>query len=106
VKTKNGKCVTTSEGQLKRWREIFKEILNSNCPPYEEEEGDAFSPPTTSIRTPSKREVIYALKSMKNRKAAGSNNIPAKILKLDSSKAADMLLLFQEIWHREKFLKE
>jgi hypothetical protein len=39
-----------------------------------------------SVRTPSKREVIYI------------------ILKLDPSKAADMLLpLFQEIWQRQIF---
>jgi hypothetical protein len=39
---------------------------------------------------------------MKNRKAAGSDKIPAEILKLDSSKAADMFLpVFQEIWQKE-----
>jgi hypothetical protein len=52
-----------------------------------------------SVRIPSKREVIYAIKSMKNKRAAGLDKIPADILKLNSSKAADMLLpLFQEIW--------
>jgi hypothetical protein len=45
-----------------------------------------------SVRTPSKREVIYAIKLIKNGKAAGSDNIPAELLKLDSSKAAKMLL--------------
>jgi hypothetical protein len=60
-----------------------------------------------NVRTPSKREVIYAIKSMKNGKAAGSDNIPAELLKLYSLKAADMLLsLFQEIWQREIFPKE
>jgi hypothetical protein len=44
---------------------------------------------------------------MKIGKAAGSDNIPAEILKLDSSKAADMLLpLFQEICQKERFPKE
>jgi regulator of replication initiation timing len=37
VKTKDGKCITTSEVWLQRWREFFKEILNSDCPPNEEE---------------------------------------------------------------------
>lgn len=64
-------------------------------------------PQLYSVRTPSKREVIYAIKSMKNRKAAGSDSIPAELLKLDSPKAADMLLsLFQWIWQREIFPKE
>jgi hypothetical protein len=57
-----------------------------------------------SVRTPSQGEVIYIMKSMKNEKAAGSDSIPAKILKFDPSKAADKLLpLFQEIWQREIF---
>jgi hypothetical protein len=44
---------------------------------------------------------------MKNRKTAGLDNIPAVILKLDISKAADMLLpLSQEIWQKERFPKE
>jgi hypothetical protein len=54
-----------------------------------------------SVRTPSKREVIYALKSMKNGQAAGSDKISAEILKFDSSKAADMFLpLFHKIHQR------
>jgi hypothetical protein len=78
------------------------------CPPYEEEEVTHSVPQLQiSIRTPLKRKVIYAIKSMKNGKVAGLNNIPAEILKLDSSKAADtLLLLFQEIWQRERFPKE
>jgi RecB family exonuclease len=54
-----------------------------------------------------KREVIYAIKSTKNGKAAGSDNIPAETLKFDPSKAADMLRpLFQGFWQRERFPKE
>jgi hypothetical protein len=101
VKTKAGKYITTCEGQLQRWREFFKEILNSDCSPYEEEDEEltrSVLQLQISVRTPSKREVIYAIKSMKNGEAAGLDNIPAKILTLDFSKASDMLLpLFQEI---------
>jgi hypothetical protein len=43
---------------------------------------------------------------MKNGKAVGVDNIHAEILKLDLSKAADMLLLlFQNVWQRERFPK-
>jgi hypothetical protein len=62
VRTKDGECVTTSEGQLQRWREFFKEILTSDCPPYEDEEEEVtHSDPQlqVSLRTPSEREVIY-----------------------------------------------
>jgi hypothetical protein len=95
-------------GQLQRWKEFFKEILNTDCPPYEEEEVMHSVPQLQiSVRTPSKREVKYAIKSMKNGKAAGSDNRPPKIPKRESSQAADMLLpLFQEIWQEEIFPKE
>jgi hypothetical protein len=60
-----------------------------------------------SVRTSSKREVIYAIESMKNGKATGLDNISAEMSKLGSSNATDMLLpLFQEIWQRQRFPKE
>jgi hypothetical protein len=97
VKSKDRKCITTSEGHLQRQREFSKEILNSDCPPYQEEEATHSVPQLQiSARKPPKTEVIYVIKSMKNGKAAGLDTIPIEILKLDSSKAADMLLpLFQ-----------
>ena len=36
-----------------------------------------------SVRPPSKREIVNAIKAMKNGKAAGADNIPAEVLKLD-----------------------
>jgi hypothetical protein len=44
---------------------------------------------------------------MKKGKAAGSDNIPAEVLKADPYATADILLpLFQDIWQKEKFPKE
>jgi hypothetical protein len=44
---------------------------------------------------------------MKNGKAAGADNIPAEVLKANPYMLADILLpLFQDIWQKEKFLKE
>jgi hypothetical protein len=60
-----------------------------------------------SIRSPSKREIVNAIKAMKNGKAAGTDNIPAEVLKVDPYMSADILLpLFQIIWQKEKFNKE
>jgi hypothetical protein len=51
-----------------------------------------------SIRPPSKREIVNAVKAMKNEKAAGADNIPAEVLKADPYMSADILLpLFQDI---------
>jgi hypothetical protein len=47
-----------------------------------------------STRLPSKREIVDAIKAMKNGKAAGPDNIPAVILKADPYAAADILPLF------------
>jgi hypothetical protein len=59
-----------------------------------------------SVRPPSKREIVNAIKAM-NGKAAGADNIPAEVLKADPYMSADILLpLFQDIWQREKFPKE
>ena len=60
-----------------------------------------------SIRSPSKREIVNAIKAMKNGKAAGADNIPAEVLKADPYKSADILLpLFQDLWQKETFPKE
>jgi hypothetical protein len=60
-----------------------------------------------SIRPPSKREIVNAIKAMKNGKAAGANNIAAEVLKADPYISADILLpLFQGIWQKEMFPKE
>jgi len=60
-----------------------------------------------SIRPPSKREIVNVIKAMKNGKAAGAHNIPAKVLKANPYISADILLpLFQDIWQKEMFPKE
>ena len=48
-----------------------------------------------------------AVKTMMNGKAAGSDNIPAEVLKADPYATADILLpLFQDIWQKGKLPKE
>ena len=43
---------------------------------------------------------------MKYRKAAGSDNIPVEVLKVDPHAMAVILPLFQDIWQKVKFCKE
>ena len=55
-----------------------------------------------SVRPPSKGEIFNAIKTMKNEKAAGADNIPPEVLKADPYTLANILLpLFQDIWQRE-----
>jgi len=108
IRDKAGKSITSKEGQIHRWKEYLEEILNTSTTCMEGEE--LASIPTElpiSNRPPSKREIVNAIKAMKNGKAAGANNIPAEVLKAGSYMLADILLpLFQDIWQKEKFPKE
>jgi hypothetical protein len=60
-----------------------------------------------SIRPPSKREIMEAIKAIKKEKAAGIENIPAKILQVDPHLSAEMLYpLILDIWKEERFPKD
>jgi hypothetical protein len=110
IRDKEGKTITSIEGQIQRWNEYLEEILNTSASLIGEEETASPSSPTElpiSIRPPSKREIVDAIKTMKNGKVAGSDNIPAEVLKADPYTTADILLpLFQDIRQKEKFPKE
>jgi Reverse transcriptase (RNA-dependent DNA polymerase)/Domain of unknown function (DUF6451) len=104
VKDKQGKIVMAVEDQLKRWREHFEEILNR--PSESEEKLSSRDTPQLRINVnpPTKTEICKALKELKNGKAAGVDNIPAEILKVDTDLTARALLpLFQNIWRNEEF---
>jgi hypothetical protein len=100
VKYKNGKIMTSVQEQLERWKEHFSEVLNSEHPPNMNVETAQTCPQLQiSIRPPSKREIIEAIKAMKKGKAAGIDNIPAEILQVDPHVSAEMLYpLFLDIW--------
>jgi len=108
IRDEEGKPIKSIEGQIHRWKEYMEEILNSSSARNEREE--LVNIPTglpISVRPPSKREIVDAIKAMKNGKAAGADNIPAEVLKVDPYISADILLpSFQDIWQTEMFPKE
>jgi len=108
IRDKEGKSITSMEGQIHRWKEYLEEILNTSTTNMEREELASISTELPiSIRPPLKRETVNAVKAMKNRKAAGADNIPAEVLKANPYISADILLpLFQDIWQKETFPKE
>ena len=104
VKDKGGVLLTTVEDQLKRWKEHFNEVLNI------QREGivvpSQIEPTPLHIKTtpPTRSEIINAIKSLKNGKAAGVDSICAEVLKADPNIIADKLLpLFSNIWQQETF---
>ena len=96
IRDKEGKTITSIEGEIQRWKEYLEEILITSTRPIGEEETVSPSPTAElpkSIRPPSKREIVDAVKTAKNGKAAGSDNSPAEDLKADPYATADILLL-------------
>jgi hypothetical protein len=108
IRDKEGKSITSIEGQIHRWKEYLEEILNTSTTRMEREKPASI--PTElqiSIRPPSKRKIVNAINAVNNGKAAGADNIPAEVLKADPYMSADILFpSFQDIWHRQKFPKE
>ena len=98
VMDKNGNPLTTTNEQLKRWVEHFRELLNRPTPD---------SPPETelpiSCDKPSKTEIKKAIMTLRSGKAAGPDEIPADAIKVDLETAVQMLYsLFSKIWEKEE----
>jgi hypothetical protein len=107
IRDKEGKSITSIEGQIHRWKEYLEEIFYTSTTRMEREEPASIPTELPLSIRPSKREIVNATKAMKNGKAAGADNIPAEVLKADPYMSADILLpLFQYIWQKEKFPKE
>nr|KAG5710457.1 hypothetical protein BaRGS_022275 [Batillaria attramentaria] len=98
VRDKTGQLLTTVEDQLRRWKEHFQEVLNRPSPhnPPDLEPGDPLDISTNKI---TKQEIRKALKSLKNGKAAGEDNIPAEALKEGGEAIVDQLhVLLNLVW--------
>jgi hypothetical protein len=108
IRDKEGRTITSTEGQIRRWKEFLEEILNTSTSLTGREEPVSLPPELPiSIKLPLKREIVDAIKAMKNGKASGSDNILAEVVKADPYATTDILLpLFQDIWQKEKFPKE
>ena len=105
VKDKDGNPLATTEEQLKRWAEHFKELLNRPAP----ETPPDISPAETELRIscnkPTKAEIKKPIMTLRNGKAAGPDEIPAEAIKADMETATvtNMLhSLFSKIWEKEE----
>lgn len=104
IKDANGDLLTNVEEQLKRWKEHFMNVLNLQRGGIQITR--AANPKPLPIKTspPNKSEIVDAIKSMKNGKAAGFDDITAEILKSDPQLFASSILpLFTKIWNQEEF---
>ncbi|XP_035772278.1 uncharacterized protein LOC118456011 [Neolamprologus brichardi] len=99
VKDKNGKLLLAQEEQNKRWAEHFQETLNQPEPTTNskaEASQDELGVNTGRITI---EEVKIAIKSLKNNKAAGLDEIPAELLKHGGQAMVEELTtLFNKCW--------
>ena len=103
VKDKNGNPLTTTEEQLKRWAEHFREILNRPAPETSPDIPPAETELPINCDPPSRMEIRKAIMTLRNGKAAGPDEIPAEALKTDVESAVSILhSLFTKIWEKEE----
>lgn len=77
--------------QLNRWAVHFKNLLNSPTPHKPQCIPAAETDQPIDSEKPTRTEIIYAIKKMKNGKASGPDEIPADVLKVNID-TTDMLL--------------
>ncbi|CAG2233652.1 unnamed protein product [Mytilus edulis] len=99
IKDKNGRLLTTEDEQKARWAEHFKEVLNRPPPDDEAIVIEAVQDLEININLPDKQEIIKVIKSLKNGKSPGHDNLNAELFKVDPELAAEILQsLFTSIW--------
>ena len=106
VRNKEGRLLVIVEDQLTRWKEHFQEVLNRTASEQKPQlnPGDSLD---INIREITKEEIHKALSSLKNGKAAGTDNIPAEALKEGGTGIINQLhQLLNLIWATEKILTE
>ena len=89
-----------------RWAEHFSEVLNRPPPPTETDIQDPEADLDLNTAPPENKEIMAAIRSLKNRKAPGQDGLSAELFKADPEFAAQVLQpLFAAIWE-EKPLPE
>ena len=107
VKDKDGDPLTTTEEQLRRWTEHFRELLNHSAPETPPDIPPAETELPISCDKPTKAEIKKAIMTLRNGKAAGPDKIPSEAIKADMETATNILHgLFSKIWEMEEVLAQ
>lgn len=107
IKDKQGKTLTSTEEQPKRWVEHFSELLNRPDPEDPQDIQLAETELPINCDKPTKQEIRKAIQTLKNGKAAGPDSIPAEALKVDIINTSTEILyrLFKNIWEEKEIPK-
>ena len=107
IKDKQGKILTSTEEQLKRWVEHFSELLNRPGPEDPPDIPPAETELSINCAKPSRHEIRKAIQALKNGKAAGIDSVPAEALKVDIGTSTEILYrLFENIWEEEEIPRD
>lgn len=102
IKDKNGNLLTSEKNIDARWAEHFNEVLNRPPPREETDIPEAETDLDISTAPPTKEEIIQAIKTLKNNKAPGPDNMNAELFKADPDLSAMILLpLMTRIWEEK-----
>ena len=91
IMDKQGRLITTEAEQDARGTEHFSEVLNRPPPPTEADIQEAETDLDVNTDPPGKEEIIAAIKSLKNGKFPGQDNLSTEVFKADPQLAADLL---------------
>ena len=107
VTDKQGRLLTSEAEIDARWAEHFSQVLNRPPPTAEADIQEIEHDLDVTTAPPEQEEIISAIKSLKNRKAPGQDNLNAELFKADREFAATMLLpLFTTIWKGKEIAKD
>ena len=99
---KNGNPLTTTNEQLKRWAEHFRELLNRPIPDSPPDIPSAQTELPISCDKPSKAAIEKAIMALRSGKAAGPDKILAEAIKAVIDTTVNVLYsLFSKIWEKE-----
>ena len=101
IKDKQNNTLSSEKEQKERWKEHFQEVLNRKEPENTVSIDITETPLELDIDlyAPTKLEIQRALKSLRNRKAPGIDQLNAELFKADVKQTSDILYpVFKEIW--------
>lgn len=105
IKKADGTFVRSSSERLDRWKEHFEDLLNHDAPQGPPAQPMPTNPPETALsdEEPTAQEVRAAIKSLKNGKAPGADNVTAESIKAGGEVLFKRLhSLIQLIWRTEE----